>query len=313
MKTSLACATESLRHYGLENAALMQLGGISRSNFKVEIDDRSYVLHLYTNGEVDRAEIASELVWLNSLQKDTSLVLPQPIANLAGELVTGVSIDNEAETLCTIVAWVEGKIPPTVDAMSEEQLSEAGTLMAQLHLHSQQFELPLGFTRPIYNEAYFMQRSEGLCAVLDNSELDKNDLKTLRESADKIITRFAQLERKPDRFGMIHGDFHSGNYLIWNDKVRIIDFDRCGFGFHLFDLALALMELQEHQRQPFLQGYETAKPLPPDYSDLKLLFLCLAYLDNLGLLSTNPEELPFIVEELHFAALQAFRDAIERL
>lgn len=309
-KTFLHLAIEALRHYDLEDAQLTRLGGASNTNFKVDVDDKSYVLRLHASARHDRAAISSELAWLSSLQSDTSLVLPEPIVNLNGELVTGVSTDSEPETLCTLMSWVEGKIPPTVDILSDEQLAEVGSLMAQLHIHSQRFELPEGFKRPTFDEAHFSGRLEVLYTALSNAELDKSDLNSLNANANHIITHFAQLERKQDSFGVIHADFHSGNYLLCNGKVRIIDFDLCGFGFYLYDLALALMELQEQQRQVFLQGYETVKPLPADYTDLKQVFLCLAYLSNLGFLVANPEELAFVVGELPFA-VEAFRNAVE--
>ncbi|MBD1895570.1 phosphotransferase [Coleofasciculus sp. FACHB-129] len=309
-KTFLQLAIEALRNYGLENAQLTRLGGASNTNFKVDADDKSYVLRLHTSACHDRVAISSELAWLSSLQSDTTLVFPKPIVNLNGELVTGVPADSEPETLCTLMSWVEGKIPPTVDTLTDEQLAKVGSLMAQLHIHSQQFELPEGFKRQTFNEAHFSGRLEVLYTALSNTELDKSDLNSLKVNASHIITYFAHLERKQDSFGVIHADFHSGNYLLCDEKVCIIDFDRCGFGFYLYDLALALMELDEQQRKVFLQGYETVKPLPSDYINLKQVFLCLAYLDNLGFLVANPEELAFVVGELPFA-VEAFRNAVE--
>ncbi|MBD1943184.1 phosphotransferase [Coleofasciculus sp. FACHB-712] len=309
-KTFLHLAIEALRNYGLENAQLTRLGGASNTNFKVDADDKSYVLRLHTSAYHDRVAISSELAWLSSLQSETTLVLPKPIVNLNGELVTGVPADSKPETLCTLMSWVEGKISPTVDILTDDQLAKVGSLMAQLHIHSQQFELSEGFKRQTFDEAHFSGRLEVLYTALSNTELDKSDLNSLKVNASHIITHFAQLERKQDSFGVIHADFHSGNYLLCDEKVCIIDFDRCGFGFYLYDLALALMELEEQQRKAFLQGYETVKPLPADYTNLKQVFLCLAYLDNLGFLVANPEELAFVVGELPFA-VEAFRNAVE--
>ncbi|MEP0755467.1 phosphotransferase [Trichocoleus sp. Lan] len=309
-KTFLQLAIEALRNYGLENAQLTRLGGASNTNFKVDADDKSYVLRLHTSACHDRVAISSELAWLSSLQSDTTLVLPKPIVNLNGELVTGVPADSKPETLCTLIGWVEGKISPIVDILTDDQLSKVGSLMAQLHIHSQQFELPEGFKRQTFDEAHFSGRLEVLYTALSNTELDKSDLNSLKVNASHIIAHFAQLQRKQDSFGVIHADFHSGNYLLCDQKVCIIDFDRCGFGFYLYDLALALMELEEQQRKAFLQGYETVKPLPADYTNLKQVFLCLAYLDNLGFLVANPEELAFVVGELPFA-VEAFRNAVE--
>ncbi|OKH33788.1 hypothetical protein NIES2101_39610 [Calothrix sp. HK-06] len=309
-KTFLHLAVEALRSYGLENAQLTRLGGASNTNYKVDVDDKSYVLRLHTSAaRHDRDAISSELAWLNSLQ-DTSLVLPKPIVNLQGELVAFVSDDSQKETLCTLICWIEGKISLTVDAMTDEQLANAGSIMAQLHKHSQEFKLPTDFKRHTFDEAHFSARLEVLYAALSNTEFDKNELNNFKSNANHIIAHFVQLERAQNNFGVIHADFHSGNYLFCDGNVYIIDFDRCGFGFYLYDLTLALMELNEQQRKAFLHGYETVKPLPANYTNLKQVFLSLAYLDNLGFLIANPDELAGVVGEFPFA-IEAFRNAVK--
>lgn len=300
-----------LRNYGLENPQLTRLGGACNVNFKVDAGNKSYVLRLHQSSR-DCQAISSELVWLNSLHDETSLIVPKPLANLNGELVTVIPTNSEAETLCTLIYWIEGKIPPTVDAMSDEQLAQAGSLMAHLHTHSQQFNLPPDFKRLTYDETHFSEHLEVLYKALNTTELDKIYLNKFKEDANYIITYFAQLERPKEVFGLIHADFHSGNYLICGDKVHIIDFDLSGFGFYLYDLALALMELGEQQRILFIQGYETVKPLPTNYTNLKHVFLCLAYISNLGFLAANPEELKFIAEEVPFV-VDTFSKAMEIL
>lgn len=149
-----------------------------------------------------------------------------------------------------------------------------------------------------------------MSTALSRADLDRDELFGFSTRADHIITHFAGLERTPEHFGLIHADFHSGNYVLFSDEVRIIDFDRCGFGFYLFDLSLALMELDEAQRELFLQGYKTAERLPVGYPSLVKGFLCLAYLDNLGFHAPNPEELPFIVKEFPLV-VEALCKAVE--
>ncbi|BDA69349.1 aminoglycoside phosphotransferase [Calothrix sp. PCC 7716] len=311
-KTCLNLAIEALRNYGIENPQIKRLGGASNTNFKVDIDDKSYVLRLHTsNARHDRDAISSELFWLKSLH-NASLVVPKPIVNLKGELVTSVPADSEKETLCTLMQWIEGKIPPTIDAMTNEQLVQTGSLMAQLHIHSQQFKIPTNYKRHTFDTPHFSGRLEVLYTALSNTELDKSELNNFKSNASRIINYYTQLERKQDTFGLIHADFHSGNYLLHNDKVHIIDFDLCGFGFYFYDLALALMEQNITQREAFLQGYEKIKPLPANYTKLKHLFLSLAYLDNLGFLVANQEELPFVIGEFPFV-VEAFRHAVENI
>ena len=54
-----------------------------------------------------------------------------------------------------------------------------------------------------------------------------------------------KLAQTPGSFGLIHSDLHCENFLFHNGVVRAIDFDDCGWGFHLYDLAVTLWELEE--------------------------------------------------------------------
>jgi Ser/Thr protein kinase RdoA (MazF antagonist) len=52
------------------------------------------------------------------------------------------------------------------------------------------------------------------------------------------------------------------------DEVRVIDFDDCGFGYWLYDIAVALWELRDRDdyaqfRAALIEGYTRHRPLPP--------------------------------------------------
>jgi len=51
------------------------------------------------------------------------------------------------------------------------------------------------------------------------------------------------LAEETGAFGLIHGDLHHENFLFHRGEARAIDFDDCGWGFHLYDLAVTLSEL----------------------------------------------------------------------
>jgi Ser/Thr protein kinase RdoA (MazF antagonist) len=58
------------------------------------------------------------------------------------------------------------------------------------------------------------------------------------------------------------------NALFWHDDVKVIDFDDCGFGNWLYDIAVSLWELRHrHDYQQFraalIDGYTQHRPLPP--------------------------------------------------
>jgi Ser/Thr protein kinase RdoA (MazF antagonist) len=71
------------------------------------------------------------------------------------------------------------------------------------------------------------------------------------------------------RYGLIHADIRLANLLITGNSTRVIDFDDCGFGWFLYDLATALSFIEDHPKVPALvdawvRGYRRIRALPPE-------------------------------------------------
>ncbi len=49
-----------------------------------------------------------------------------------------------------------------------------------------------------------------------------------------------KLGKGPDAHGMIHGDMYADNLLFKAGEVYPIDFEDCGFGYWLWDIAIPL-------------------------------------------------------------------------
>ena len=80
-----------------------------------------------------------------------------------------------------------------------------------------------------------------------------------------------QLGDGADQIGLIHADLHLGNVLFSRDDARVIDFDDCGFGYWLYDIAVSLWELRHRDdygqfRAALIEGY--ARHRPPPCADL---------------------------------------------
>ena len=292
-------ANLALQQYDVIPFKITRLGGVQNINFRVEEENgNAYLLRLHIPSMRQLNEIQVELAWLQDISSATSLIVPRAIANLNGEQITQLHLEDTFIS-CTLMTWIEGKIPPTIEALDDLQLEQVGEAMAGLHLHSQSFSAPKNFSVKTIDIAYFEERFERLYTTLEEADFAQNSLEKLQKGIRGILNFLANLKRTSANFGLIHADFHSGNYLIHKDKVRIIDFGSCGLGFYLFDLALALMELTGEERvAAFLKGYEKILPLSEENSKLVDLFLCLAYVDNLGFWAANPDELPYILGEM---------------
>jgi len=95
-------------------------------------------------------------------------------------------------------------------------------------------------------------------------------------------------------YSLIHADFVPENLLVEHDKVRLLDFDDAGFGWHLFELATALYFIQndsnfELAKKSLIDGYKTFRELP-DHMLAKLpVFMMARGFTYLGWLHTRTD------------------------
>jgi len=85
---------------------------------------------------------------------------------------------------------------------------------------------------------------------------------------------------------MIHADFAPENILVDGDRLRLIDFDDAGFGWHVFELATSLFFIIEEPyfeqaKESFISGYHKHREMSDDSLknlDLIMLARSLTYI-----------------------------------
>ncbi|TPN82587.1 hypothetical protein FJ987_16615 [Mesorhizobium sp. CU2] len=157
-----------------------------------------------------------------------------------------------------------------------------GRTLAELHLHSDRWTQPADFRRPSWD-------LDGLVgeAPLWGPFWNAPNLSAKDRDMFESIREFARLEliaRDAD-CGLIHADLVRENILLHQGSVRFIDFDDCGFGYRVFDLATTLLANKEEADYPrlrdaLIEGYASVRP-PPDL-DLLPLFMVLRSLTYVG-------------------------------
>lgn len=97
--------------------------------------------------------------------------------------------------------------------------------------------------------------------------------------AERVKAEMDEWEENPDVFGLIHGDLGvDANLLFWHGEPRAIDFDDSGFGYYVFDLAVALDAVRDrpdytNYKDALLKGYREFRQLPEEQSQQIDLFL----------------------------------------
>ncbi len=275
-----------LEEYGLRHSRLTPLGRMENTTFQVEHPASGpYVLRIHRPGGDPThprrclEEIRSEMQWLAAIRRDTDLSVPEPVPARDGSLVTVGQLDGIPEPRpCVLFRWMDGRFLDTT--LTEAHLERVGVFMARLQLHGAAFLPPEGFTRP--KVADLSDKLAATFAAVRPAE-ELVIVERVTERAREVIRLLGD---GADVYGLIHADLHQWNYLFHGGEVRAIDFDDCGYGLYLYDLAVTLQELQGRDRYPalrgaLLRGYRSIRPLPEQqepYIDALLAFRLLQLL-----------------------------------
>jgi Ser/Thr protein kinase RdoA (MazF antagonist) len=97
----------------------------------------------------------------------------------------------------------------------------------------------------------------------------KEDASVVAATVERVWGALREFGEGPEGFGLLHGDLHHGNTLFQAGQVGAIDFDDCGDGPWLYDLAVTLSALRERPdfialREALLTGYRQVRPLPEE-------------------------------------------------
>jgi Ser/Thr protein kinase RdoA (MazF antagonist) len=172
--------------------------------------------------------------------------------------------------------------------------------MGGLQLHGAQFNPPDGFARGRLDNLTDNARRLAACGTSEAIARQQVGHPADETSAIQLVTKIcssndgalvATLIRKfrevqqivgqtPDTFGLVHGDLHQENYFFHRGQVRAIDFDDCGYGYYLYDIAVTLSEVNWRKdtpelRKSFLAGYRRIRELSSEhegYLDTFIIF-----------------------------------------
>lgn len=289
-----------LTYYNVPNAQLTFLGQSQNTTFRVETPTGDkFLLRLHFGIEAvgdasydvwrEPPVIESELLWLNAIAYDTELTVPQPVQNCLGEWVTSFARAEFGYSIsCSLLRWIEGE---HVDGEpTAQQVRQLGTLMAQLHQHASCWSLPSGFSRPTHDVEQLKSATSQLGVLVQSGTISIDDYQVFQKAATQVQEFMPCLQQTRDTWGLIHADLHQGNYVLYGEEVRPIDFSRCGFGFYLYDIGESLGDIEASLRLHFFEGYTSVRALPADYQSIVEAFFVGATVENFAFLSANPQE-----------------------
>ncbi len=270
-----------LREWGLDPQTKVELLTISENaTFRAEEPEggRKVVLRVHRPGYHTQEEIESELDWIIALRQEGIVETPEPLLLKNGGHLASFEMQGE-QRFVVAFEFMTGEEPSPTENLSGgfEQL---GAISARLHQHVKSWKQPNSFVRKIWNFETTVGPKPHWGDWRDAPKLTKDGEKILERTCIELNRQLSEYGEGSERFGLIHADLRLANLLVEGDRLGIIDFDDCGFGWFGYDFAAAV-SFFEHEpiiaelEEAWIKGYRSVAPLSQEDASMLPTFVML--------------------------------------
>ena len=278
----LGRGAESLLHlWGLSPHTRLSLISVSE-NATFRADDPKaaapVILRVHRPHYHSRAEIESELSWIDALRASGAVATPAPLEMAGGGRIAG--FDHHGETRNVVAFAFMSGAEPGQSASLVDGFEMIGTVSAKLHAHARSWTRPASFVRKTWDFDTTLGDRPHWGPWRAAPGLDLAGIALVERTCAALARRLAAFGTAPDRFGLIHADLRLANLLADGARLGVIDFDDCGFGWFLYDFAAAGTFLDHEPFFPELQaawfrGYRTVAPVSAEEEAVMPVFVML--------------------------------------
>jgi len=243
------------------------------------------------------ASIASELIWMEALRQDTDIKVPEVMRGKDGSLVQTIYAPGfDRPRHASIYTFLPGIEPPEDDLIAG--FGRLGEISARMNQHVMNWERPPEFTRHTWTAMTILDDQLNWGPWQKGVGIEAETLVLLSRLDGVVRDRLSALPTNRECYGLIHADLRLANLLVDNGSTAIIDFDDCGDGWYLFDLATALSFLEERPDVPdliasWLEGYRRVGQISADMEAEIPTLIMLRRLQLIGWVGYQQQYLEF--------------------
>ena len=294
-------AREALKAFPIELDALELVSLAENVTYRV-VDRRdgvAYALRLHRPWYHTHEELISERAWIRALA-GAGIAVQMPMRTRDGQDYAAVTIPATGERrFAGLARWSTGRVladvlRETTDArIAERHFTELGAVTAALHNQAAAWRPPAAFIRNNLDADGFMGDAPHWGPFWDHKGLSGAERRLVLDMRSRLHAALSQLERQPAVYSMIHADMHPGNVLIDGSALTVIDFDDAAWGWHAYDIAVALVHQQGPElaafEQAYIAGYRSVRPISDQVLALVPMFRLVRGLAQIGWYHQRPE------------------------
>ena len=294
-------AKHALTQFPVELTSISLVARAENVTFKVT--DRAgllYALRLHRPAYHTLEELESERLWTGALV-DARIDVPEPLLTRDGQHYAVADIPSLGEQrYVSLSRWVAGHLlmPMLSDGTGHDLLllyfRQLGALVATMNNQSAHWQPSQSFCRHALDADGLMGEQPFWGRFWERDDLTSAERDTLLESRAGLHAMLVAYGKDACRYGVIHADLHPGNVLVNNGQLTAIDFDDIAFGWHMYDLAVALHQCQHLEGFPaFYQaaitGYQAVRPVNGKDLAMVPVFLMIRGIAEIGWFADRPE------------------------
>jgi Ser/Thr protein kinase RdoA (MazF antagonist) len=164
------------------------------------------------------------------------------------------------------------------DQINPKQMEFLGALIALLHKHGERFNPPKGFVRQHWDLEGLKGELLDVPPTQAFAALTEEERQVVSDAEEIVRAGMDALGHGPTVYGLIHGDLHLKSMLFDKGKPVVIDFDTCGYGYYIYDLAVAIWDIFDREdfselRVALMQGYRKVRQLTAREESLLMNFV----------------------------------------
>lgn len=265
---------EAALKFSVSKEEVQSLGGFESFVFEYEKGGMPYILRITHSLHRSAEQIRAEMDWILYLSAN-GISVSRPVLSDDGNIVETIEIEN---AYFSVVSFEKAKgEPPGKDDFKQPLFRNMGRMMGKMHVLAKKYQpTEPACQRPEWNEEM---------DVFAHQFVHPTD-PVLSEKFWSLKEEMKKLSKDQNKFGLIHNDFHRGNFHLHRGHITLFDFDDSQYSWFAEDIAMSLfyavspechtkecIEFARFFYDSFLDGYQLENQL--NFESLKNIPLFL--------------------------------------